>query len=399
MTDLSVRLLREGYRAIDSDRRHRGGGPTYVSRMLGRRAVVLSGEAGARLFYDEDVVRRRGAVPPPLAWLLFGRGAVHGLDGGEHRTRKELFLPRLSAAQVASCATLARLRLRTAVEGWPGGRVDVHDELVRAYGGAVLTWVGADLPEDELVRLSRAYARIVDGFGFAGRAYPRAWAARRATDRWARSLVRSVRDGRTPAADGTVLAAVAASDLDDRVAAVELGNVVRPTIAVSWLGTYAVLALADLPDQHAASEVLTGEEARAVRTALAQEVRRTTPFVPGLAGRARRAIEHDGVRIRRGDFLVLDVRGIDLDPELHPDPHDFRPSRFLDRAPTAYDLVPQGGGPVEGHRCPGESMALQLLDVTIEVLAGHELAIESPVATDLSRMPTLPGGGLAVSVR
>jgi fatty-acid peroxygenase len=399
MTDLSVRLLREGYRAIESDRRRRGGGATYASRLMGRRAVVLSGEAGARLFYDEDVVQRRGAVPPPLAWLLFGRGAVHGLDGAEHRTRKELFLGRLSAGQVASCATLARLRLRTAIEGWPGRRVDVHDELVRAYGGAVLTWVGAELPDDELARLSRAYARIVDGFGFAGRAYPRAWAARRATDRWARSLVRSVRDGRTPAAEGTVLAAIAANNPDERVAAVELGNVVRPTIAVSWMGTYAVLALAELPDQDAAPEVLTGEEARAARTALAQEVRRTTPFVPGLAGRARRGAEHDGVAIHPGDFLVLDVRGINLDPDLYPEPHAFRPARFLDRAPTAYDLVPQGGGPIEGHRCPGESMALQLLDVTIEVLAGQELAVESPVATDLSRMPTLPGGGLAVSVR
>ena len=43
------------------------------------------------MFYDTTAVRRKGAVPAPLANLLFGRGAVHGLDDHEHAERKRIF--------------------------------------------------------------------------------------------------------------------------------------------------------------------------------------------------------------------------------------------------------------------------------------------------------------------
>ena len=81
MTDLGFLLARHGYDAVARDRTARGGADTYVSRLLGRRTVVLGDPDGARAFYDESLARRAGAVPPPLAWLLFGRGAVHGMDG------------------------------------------------------------------------------------------------------------------------------------------------------------------------------------------------------------------------------------------------------------------------------------------------------------------------------
>lgn len=182
VTDLGLRLLRHGYDAIERDRVHRSGAATYVSRMLGRRAVVLGGERGARVFYDEDVVERKGAVPPPLAWLLFGRGAVHGLDDGEHQARKTMFLDLLGPAQVAVCADLAEQRLRTAVDGWGGRRIDLQNELVESYGAAALTWAGVDAEWGELRRRSHQYARIVDGFGFSP-TYPRSWVARVRTDR------------------------------------------------------------------------------------------------------------------------------------------------------------------------------------------------------------------------
>ena len=92
MTDLGFLLARHGYHAEALDRSARGGGDTYVSRLLGRRTVVIGEAEGAAAFYDESLASRAGAVPPPLAWLLFGRGAVHGLDGTAHRDRKRLFL-------------------------------------------------------------------------------------------------------------------------------------------------------------------------------------------------------------------------------------------------------------------------------------------------------------------
>ena len=396
MTDLGLGLLRHGYQAIDHDRAERDGGAAYQTRLLGRRAVVLGGETGARFFYNENLVERRGAVPPPLAWLLFGRGAVHGLDEDAHRERKQLFLDQLAPGQVAQVAESVGGQLKAAIISWAGREVVVYDELVEVFGSAVLTWVGVDLSDEEQRRLSHRYAAIVDGFGFAGSAYLRAWAARRATDAWARELIAEARDGRIKAAEGTVLSALASSGLDNRMAGVELGNIVRPTVAVSWLGTHAVLALAEADQTWHAQ--LANPEADTLRWAFAQEVRRTTPFVPALAGRARCDTTHKGISIHAGNRVILDVRGINLDPTHFEDPLVFRPDRFIDLEPNAYELVPQGGGPPTGHRCPGESLTLQLLAHTIAIFAETDFTIVSPRDVDPSRIPTLPPQGLRIRV-
>jgi fatty-acid peroxygenase len=399
--DLSVGLLRDGYLAVGRDRRVRGGGATYASRLLGRRTVVLGDARGAEVFYDESLVRRKGAIPPPLAWLLFGRGAVHGLDADPHRDRKLLFLDLLSPEEVTPLVEAAMTRLDASVESWPGREVVLFDELVRAYGGAVLEWVGLSLDPVEADRISGRLASIVDGFGFAGTAYARAWRDRWWADRWARGLVDDVRSGRVSPPPGSPLALIAAvSDLDSRTAGVELLNVLRPTVAVAWLGTFAGKALHEAPGWRAR---LAPDDAVRERYAFAQEVRRTTPFAPALSGRALRTATHDGVPIRAGDRLLLDVIGIDHDPDRWPDPARFRPERFLEgeerggRMAGAFEMVPQGGGHPSGHRCPGESVALRLVMATLGRLAAVHYDVTGPTDVDLSRMPTLPTSGLRLT--
>lgn len=401
--DLAYRLHREGYRAFDQDRTARGvaDGAPYETRLLGRRAHVLTGAEGARAFYDEHLVEREGAVPPPLARLLFGRGAVHGLDDEPHRRRKDVFLGLLGPAQVADCAERAAALLAERLRQRPGTELGVHDTLVTVYGTAVLDWVGLELEDASAADLSRRYAAIVDGFGFAGSAYARAWHHRLGTDRWARTVIRDVRAGRAGARSGSPAAALAASDLDVPTAAVELGNLVRPTVAVSWLGAFATIALDGLSATPGWRELLATPGAGGPRWAFTQEVRRLAPFVPALAGRVRRDDPRHSVR--RGDLVVLDVRGIDLDDRRWPEPWRFDPRRFLTvdgapRVPDEYELVPQGGGPATGHRCPGESMTLQLLGTTTEALAAARWTLLSAPTVDLARIPTLPRDGVRLRI-
>lgn len=395
MTDLAVLLHRHGYDAIERDRRARGGGATYVSRLLGRRAVVLGGAVGARAFYDESLIQRRGAVPPPLAWLLFGRGAVHGLDDDVHRDRKLMFLEALSVEKLGALHARVRSGLEEAVANWPDRQVSLHDELVRVYGAAILDWAGIEVSPRRAARISRGLAAIIDGFGASGMAYPRAWRERWRLDRWAAGLVREVRSGRLRAPADSALAEVARAEaLDPRTAGVELLNILRPTVAVAWLGTFAGAALAESPDWR---RRLTAPDAGMEAFAFAQEVRRTTPFVPALAGRVRRASFVDRVTLHKGDRVVLDVLGIDHDPTIWPAPSAFSPDRFLVREPDAFELVPQGGGHPSGHRCPGESVALGLLVQTVQVLAATEYAVAGSPGLDRSRIPALPEGGLLIS--
>ncbi|MDN4160413.1 cytochrome P450 [Nocardioides abyssi] len=396
--DLSLRLLRHGYDAVAADRAAHGVPPdagAHATRLVGRRAVVVRSEAGVRFFYDESAAERKGVVPPPLGWLLFGRGALHGLDGDPHRDRKRVMVDVLSADGLGPMVARVTDELEAATTGWPGREVTVHPTLVSAYGRAVLRWAGLDVDDERADMLARRLAQQVDGFGFAGPAYARGWASRLWWDRWASRLVGDLRSGRAGVPDDApAMRLVRGIDGDDRTAAVELGNVLRPTIAVSWLGTFAALRLAGLPQWR---ERLADPGEELARMAFAQEVRRTTPFAPVLAARATRPATLDGVRVRRGDRLVLDIMGVDHDPARWEAPHEFRPERFLTHAPGAYDLVPQGGGHPAGHRCPGESLTLRVLEATLRVLATVPYDVVDP-GVDLTRMPTTPRDGLRIRV-
>src|SRR3954454_21604134 len=133
MADLAVELMRHGYLALPRVWARSEDDTTYVAtRLLARRAHVVRGEDAARLFYDETVVQRSGAVPRPLANVLFGRGAVHGLDGPRHRERKQLFLDALDRQRADDLGEQVARELTDSILSWPERTpVSLFDELVR----------------------------------------------------------------------------------------------------------------------------------------------------------------------------------------------------------------------------------------------------------------------------
>jgi fatty-acid peroxygenase len=397
--DLSWALWRAGYRALPEERSAHAGARAYPSRLVGRRAIVVRGREGTRLFYDPAVIQRTGAVPPPLAALLFGRGAVHGLDGEAHAERKAMFLEALTLERVEPLAAAIGTDLHRRASSWRGRDVQLYSELVEVYGAAVLAWAGIECTSAQARRTSHRLAAIVDGFGGAGAAYPRGWAARIRADRWARHLVECARRGDLAPTPGSALDLIAngpGRDLDARTAGVELLNILRPTVAVAWPATFAALALARHEQWRA---LLRGNDAADRRRAFGHEVRRTCPFVPALAGRAHAAADIDGERVEPGDMVVLDVPGTNHDPEAWDEPEDFLPERFADVAPDPYEFVPQGGGdPHTGHRCPGEPLTVRMIDETLRVLAEVDYSVVSAPSYDATRIPTLPARGLVVRV-
>lgn len=402
-SDLAWRLFRDGYRALRDERHRRDGADVFVSHLLGRRAVVVRGEDGARFFYDDDVVARAGAIPPPLGWLLFGRGAVHTLDGPAHRERKAMFLDLLTAERSEPLVTAVRARLEERMPAWGRG-VAVFDELVEVYGGAVLSWAGIRIDDADAARTSRDLAAMVDGFGFAGTAYLRGWRSRLLLERWARRLVRTTRDGTLLVRRDRPLAIIAGhEELDDRTAAVELINVLRPTVAVAWPATMAIADLLVRPDREA---LVNGPNLRAY----VHECRRLQPFAPVLAGRIRHSTDVRGVEVREGDLIILDVIGTHTDPRTwsvgsvgtlegeHTSASTFDPRHFAGGEPSPYAFVPQGGGdPATGHRCPGEPLTVRLLETTLREVVRHDLRPLTTGTLDLSRIPTLPDPPLHVS--
>jgi fatty-acid peroxygenase len=242
---------------------------------------------------------------------------------------------------------------------------------------------------------------MVDGFGTLG---PRHWRARRARHRceaWLADLVRDVRCGRHTAPAGSALDVVSTHRdaggalLEPRVAAVELLNVVRPTVAVSWFIAFAAHALHRWPACR--DRLRAGDPA--YTEAFVHEVRRFYPFAPFVGGRAARALTWGGEHVPAGAMVLLDIFGQNHHPELWPDPYRFDPDRFLGRRPGPFDLVPQGGGdPATGHRCPGEGNTVALLAALALRLARLEYEVpEQDLTIPLDRIPARPASGFVIT--
>jgi fatty-acid peroxygenase len=395
--DRSVAFLTEGY-TFFVRRFRRWGADAFETRLLGRRALCARGHEAARLFYDASRIRQARMVPRPIRRTLFGEGAVHLLDGDEHRHRKAMFLSvTTDPAALAALSQIAAQRWEAAASRWEAGtRVVLFDQAVVTLGEIAFDWAGIPVEPIEAARRARDLARIVDGFGSVGLRQARA----RRAEPWAQRLIRAVRAGQLDPPAGSALRVVASHrDLDDelldpRTAAVELLNIVRPTVAVAWFATFAALALHTHPEWRAR---LTDDDD--LLEAFAHEVRRCYPFTPALADRARRNFVWRGDRVSRDRMVVLDVYGTCHHPALWPDPERFNPERFVDREPDPFAFVPQGGGdPATGHRCAGEKVTVQLLKAATRLLTRLDYDVpEQDLRYPLRRMPSHPRSGLVIT--
>ncbi|MET9506604.1 cytochrome P450 [Streptomyces sp. NPDC006622] len=399
LADSSLPLLAKGYAWLP-DRRRRTASPVVRTRLMGQHAVALHGPDAVRFFYDERHVERGTALPGPVLSTLFGHGAVHTLDGGAHRARKDMFLSLLTGPQaVAGVVEEVTKAWDEAVPSWSGRpSVVLFDEVSRVLTRGVCRWAG--IPLDDADQVARSMVAMVDGFSTPG---PRHWRARRARARseaWLGRLVEDVRDGDAVAPAGSALDVVVRHRdadgrlLDPHTAAVELLNVIRPTVAVCWFVSYAGHALHRGPGIR---ERLRQDDS-AYAVAFAHELRRFYPFAPFLGGRAVTDLEWRGEPIPSGALVLLDLYGQNHDPELWTDPYTFAPERFLGRPPERDELVPQGGGdPSSGHRCPGEDITIALLSALGPRLARLEYAVpEQDLRIPLSRVPSRVRSGFVI---
>jgi len=97
-------------------------------------------------------------------------------------------------------------------------------------------------------------------------------------------------------------------------------------------------------------------DADAYLTATIQEILRRRPVLPNVAPRlVVQPIEVGGWTYPAGVCLVANGYLLHHDPLIYPDPYEFRPERFLDKAPGTYTWIPFGGG---RRRCLGASFAM-----------------------------------------
>ncbi|KXZ18757.1 cytochrome P450 [Bacillus atrophaeus] len=400
--DNSLAMMREGYLFI-KNRVDRYQSDLFETRLLGQKAICMSGEEAAKIFYDPERMKRNGALPKRLLKTLFGVDAIQTMDGDAHTHRKLLFMSLMTPPHQKRLAELAMDQWLAALSKWEGAeKVELFEEAKNVLCKIACQWAGVPLEESEVKERADDFSAMVDAFGAVG---PRHWKGRRARPRaeeWIRDIIENVRAGKTEAEKGTALYEMAfhteldGSRLDTQMAAVELINVLRPIVAISTFITFSALALHNHPEYKEKLKSGNGDDLEM----FVQEVRRFYPFGPFLGAQARKDFVWNQCEFKEGMLVLLDLYGTNHDARLWEDPNEFRPERFKDRKDQLFDLIPQGGGdPAKGHRCPGEGITIEVMKVTLDFLINHiEYEVpEQDLSYSLVRMPSLPESGFVMS--
>jgi fatty-acid peroxygenase len=104
------------------------------------------------------------------------------------------------------------------------------------------------------------------------------------------------------------------------VAAVELINVLRPTVAVARYIISAALALHTYPQ---CQQKLQGGDDEYLEL-FVQGVRRFYPFFPFVGGRVQEEFDWQGHHFAKGTWLLLDLYGTNHDSRIWKEPERFR---------------------------------------------------------------------------
>lgn len=401
LPDSTLAFALEGY---DFTRRRceRYRSQVFEARLLLRRTICMRGADAARVFYDTERFSRAGASPLRSRRTIFGQGGVQGLDGEAHRSRKAMFMSLMTPEAMAELESLVAEEWRRRIDGWQSAdEVVLYDEVAQILCRAVCTWASVPLPDSDVGRRAKQMVAMFSAPMAVGPPHWRGRRARSQCEAWLGDVVESVRRGELEAREGHALHTVAwhrepdGELLPPRIAAVELLNVIRPTVAIVNFVTLAALALHEHPGSRLRLEQADGTETEM----FVQEVRRYYPFFPFVPARVRKDFEWNGVRFPRGRRVLLDLYGTDHDPHHWEEPEEFRPQRFQDWEPDAFTFVAQGGGDhFADHRCAGEWVTIRLMRVAVTAMTAwmtYDVPHQDLYVT-MRKPPTGPRSGFVI---
>lgn len=394
--DSTLALLADGYRFIGKTCAALGS-KSFKTRLMLQEVICMEGREASAFFYQPGRFTRKGAMPMLTLKLLQDKGSVQTLDGTDHLARKEMFMSLMSPESIAGLCTAVRSDWLRQLEKWQQkDEIVLLTEVQGILARAVMSWAGLEFSEVEARLRTQEFNAMISGSGSVGPRNLWGQVLRSLSEAWAEGMIRKVRSGQKKPPEGSALARIALHKdrsgqlLSEETAAIELINILRPTVAVAWYVMFAAKALADYPELRQKLEA--GAEDDRYLEAFVHEVRRFYPFFPAIGGRALKNLEWQGQTIKKGAWVLLDMYGTLHDPEIWDNPLAFQPERFLDWGGDPFTLIPQGGGDVlHDHRCAGEGITIELLKTAVRILT-QEMQYEVPaqdLGIDFGRMPAL----------
>jgi fatty-acid peroxygenase len=388
-------LWRNGYEFISKECQ-RLQSDVFTTKLGTKRYICMQGEEAAKIFYDTEKFTRVGAAPKFVQKTLFGEGGVQGLDGAQHRHRKELFMSFMAEENVEKLKRITNSEFENYLSKWEAEKqVVLFNDFNEIIFQSVCRWAGIPFTDGEVASKTKAVSNMIEGPATLGIRHWRARKSRKEIETWIQKLVENARKETSPANRDSVLYKMTwhrdkeGRLLDKEIVAVEIINIIRPTLAVGRYWTFAALALHKYPEYRKKIQ----HEGDAIAECFSQEVRRFYPFFPFTTAIVRKDFEWRNYSFNKGSHVFLDLYGTNRHRDLWEEPDKFTPERFLQWKDNPYNFIPQGGGNHNvNHRCAGEKITIELLKLAVKVLATDMKYIvpKQDLSIDKTRFPAIP---------
>jgi cytochrome P450 len=364
-------------------------GDYFTLRPARDRVLVVTADPQAvkQVFTADPALLHAGAANIILEPIL-GQRSVLLLDGPEHMRQRKLMLPPFHGERMRNYGEMIAETTERQIAGWPRGRrfavlpsmqAITLEVIMRAVFGVVDPVRRARLAKPLRRQLDtmanrRSFLLLVltQGRNVPGGPWARFAAARREADALIREEIRS-RRAEPDAADrndifSLLLAArdehgepLTDQELRDELMTLLVAGHETPATGVSWTLERIVRHPEVLERLRSDQLNDSGEYLDAV----IKETLRLRPVVPAVARRLQVPMEFGGWRLPAGVHIAPSIYLLHRQPDIYPDPTEFRPERFLTKPPGTYDWIPFGGGI---RRCLGASFALYEMKVVLETV-------------------------------
>jgi cytochrome P450 len=388
-------------------------GPIYSMRLgpAGHVFMIAEPEAAKRVLTADPELFRAGDTNGIFKDVV-GLRSILVLDGAEHLKHRRILLPVVGRHAQRYEAIIAEVTRERIAEWQPGEEISLLDEMEHISFDVIMRIAfGSDgrsereqalrtLVPEMMDRCESAftlipwfrhemggispYARLMRFIDKVDDVLYEAIEERRADpladvrDDALSLLVRATYEDGQPLEDQTIR---------DEVLTLLMAGYETTTAGLTW----SMERLLRSPDKLSR---LTGELEGGDRTyleAVVKEALRRRPVVPIAARKALAPIELLGYELPAGSVLMVGIYLIHSDPEIWPDPEEFRPERFLDHEPEPGSWIPFGGGV---RRCLGAALAQYEIAVVLRtMLEEAELSVpdDSPEPVARRRFTLSPG--------
>jgi cytochrome P450 len=396
-------------------------GPIFTLRLGPNHNVTMVADPrlAKKVMAGDPAVFRAGDTNGTFRPVV-GPNSILLLDGDAHMRQRKILLPGFGASHGAQFVDQVREIAQARLSGWkPGQRLRLQDEMEAISFASIMRVVFGEHSDDSHAELRRLIPEMMDRCDSfltmmpwfrrelaGGSPYARLM---RVVDEVDLLLYETITERRadpmTQLRDDTLSLLVRAEHEDgspltdqeirDEVLTMVMAGYETTTSGCAW----ALERLLRSPDklQRLTAEIEKGED-DAYLDAVVKETLRARPVVPVVARHLAEAIELDGYVIPAGSTVMVSIHLVHNDEQTYPEPHDFRPERFLGGTPDGAAWIPFGGGV---RRCIGARFAeLEIKVVLTQVLATARLRPvgRTSEGAKRKRFTLAPEGGAAAVV-